>query len=107
MTPISTGYYCVITYTLTHPDVEAQERFADLVARKIQGERRTTGNRVTVGTSMLRDLQLSFELPMMGLCGKHYLILIGLWGGLNFVYLVWFFIRGLHREAMHSFLKKS
>jgi hypothetical protein len=27
----------------------------------------------------------------MGPCGKHYLILIGLWGGLNLIYLVWFF----------------
>lgn len=29
-------------------------------------------------------------LPMMGLCGKHYLILIALWATLNFIYLVWF-----------------
>jgi hypothetical protein len=46
-------------------------------------------------------------LPMMGPCGKHYLILLGVWGGINFVYLVWFFIKGRDREAMHSFLKKS
>ena len=30
-------------------------------------------------------------LPMMGPCGNHYLILLCVWGGLNFVYLVWFF----------------
>ena len=30
-------------------------------------------------------------LPMMGPCGKHYLILIGLWGGMNLAYLAWFF----------------
>jgi len=37
-------------------------------------------------------------LPMMGECGKHYLILLGLWGGLNLVYLVWFFgYRQSHR----------
>ena len=45
--------------------------------------------------------------PMMGPCGKHYLIFLGLWGGLNFVYLVWFFIKGRDRKAMDSFLKKS
>jgi len=46
-------------------------------------------------------------LPMMGLCGKHYLILLGVWGGLNFVYLVLFFIKSRDRHAMDSFLKKS
>lgn len=46
-------------------------------------------------------------LPMMGPCGKHYLILLCVWGGLNFVYLVWFFIKGRDRHSMASFLKKS
>jgi hypothetical protein len=32
-------------------------------------------------------------LPMMGPCGRHYLILLGIWGGLNFIYLAWFFYR--------------
>jgi hypothetical protein len=30
-------------------------------------------------------------IPMMGPCGKHYLILIALWAALNFIYLAWFF----------------
>jgi hypothetical protein len=30
-------------------------------------------------------------LPMMGPCGLHYIILLGLWACLNFIYLVWFF----------------
>jgi hypothetical protein len=30
-------------------------------------------------------------LPAMGPCGRHYLIMIGLWGGLNLIYLGWFF----------------
>ena len=46
-------------------------------------------------------------LPMMGPCGKHYLILLCVWGGLNFVYLFWFFIKGRDRHSMASFLKKS
>jgi hypothetical protein len=46
-------------------------------------------------------------LPMMGECGKHYLILLGLWGGLNLIYLVWFFYKARDRHAMDSFLKKS
>jgi hypothetical protein len=46
-------------------------------------------------------------LPMMGPCGKHYLILLGLWGGLNLIYLTWFFYKAQHRHGMASFLKKS
>jgi hypothetical protein len=30
-------------------------------------------------------------LLMMGSCGRHYLCLLTLWGGLNLIYLVWFF----------------
>ena len=30
-------------------------------------------------------------LPMMGPCGRTYLALLGLWGGLNLAYLAWFF----------------
>lgn len=30
-------------------------------------------------------------LPMMGSCGRNYLGLLGLWGGVNLLYLVWFF----------------
>jgi len=46
-------------------------------------------------------------LPMMGPCGKHYLILLGLWGGLNLIYLVWYFYTARDRHSMDSFLKKS
>jgi hypothetical protein len=45
-------------------------------------------------------------LPIMGPCGKHYLILIGLWAALNFIYLTWFFYKARDRHAMASFLKK-
>ena len=45
-------------------------------------------------------------LPMMGPCGRHYLILLGLWGALNFIYLAWFFCKARDRQAMDSFLKK-
>jgi hypothetical protein len=46
-------------------------------------------------------------LPMMGPCGKHYLILIGLWAALNFIYLILFFGKSRDRHSMDSFLKKS
>jgi hypothetical protein len=46
-------------------------------------------------------------LPMMGECGKQYLILLGLWAALDFIYLAWFFGKGRDRKAMDSFLKKS
>jgi hypothetical protein len=46
-------------------------------------------------------------LPMMGPCGKHYLILLGLWATLNFIYLAWFFHKARDRHSMNSFLKKS
>jgi hypothetical protein len=46
-------------------------------------------------------------LPMMGVCGKHYLILLGFWATLNFIYLAWFFGKARDRHAMDSFLKIS
>jgi hypothetical protein len=46
-------------------------------------------------------------LPMMDSCGRHYLSLLGLWGGLNLIYLVWFFYKAQDRHAVASFLKKS
>jgi type VI protein secretion system component VasK len=46
-------------------------------------------------------------LPMMGPCGHHYLILLGFWGVLNFIYLAWFFYKARDRHAMASYLKKS
>ncbi len=50
-------------------------------------------------------------LPMMGTCGKHYLILLALWGGLNLAYLAWFFgYRQSHRlmgSALHTDSRKG
>jgi len=50
-------------------------------------------------------------LPMMGECGKHYLILLGLWGALNLAYLAWFFgYRHSHRlmgSALHTDSRKG
>ena len=34
-------------------------------------------------------------LPAMGPCGRHYLVVLTLWAGLNFAYLAWFFGRRL------------
>ena len=45
-------------------------------------------------------------LPMMGLCGKHYLILIALWATLNFIYLVWFFGNLKDAKSVAKYLKK-
>ena len=46
-------------------------------------------------------------LPMMGSCGRSYVGLLGLWGGLNFIYLAWVFGKARERDTMDSFLKKS
>jgi len=50
-------------------------------------------------------------LPMMGECGKHYLILLGLWIGLNLIYLIWFFYRSqslsLTDKHLHQSLSSS
>jgi len=46
-------------------------------------------------------------LPMMGPCGKHYLILIALWGGLNLIYLVWFFYRSQSLSLTDKHLHKA
>jgi len=46
-------------------------------------------------------------LPMMGLCRKHYLILIALWATLNFIYLVWFFAKAQDSKSLSSYLKKT
>ena len=45
-------------------------------------------------------------VPMMGACGTQYLILIGLWGGLNFAYLAWFFGNLKDAKSMSEYLKK-
>jgi hypothetical protein len=46
-------------------------------------------------------------LPMMESCGGHYLVLLGLWGGLNLIYLAYFFGKARERDTMDSFLKKN
>ncbi|NBR70669.1 MAG: hypothetical protein EBT75_01000 [Proteobacteria bacterium] len=45
--------------------------------------------------------------PMMGECGKHYLILLVLWGGLNLIYLVWFFAKAQDSKSLANYLKKA
>jgi hypothetical protein len=54
----------------------------------------------------LAALALWRLLPMMGACGTQYLILIGLWGGLNFAYLAWFFGNLKDAKSMSEYLKK-
>lgn len=39
-------------------------------------------------------------LPLMGICGRDYLVVLVLWGGLNFAYLAWFF--GRRREIQRA-----
>ena len=46
-------------------------------------------------------------LPIMGPCGKHYLILIALWAALNFIYLVWFFAKAQDSRSLANYLKKA
>jgi hypothetical protein len=45
-------------------------------------------------------------LPAMGPCGRSYLILLALWGGLNFFYLAWFFGRRSAARNMGEVLEK-
>jgi len=45
-------------------------------------------------------------LPMMGPFGKHYLILLGLWAALNFIYLAWFFGNSKDTKSIAEYLKK-
>jgi len=46
-------------------------------------------------------------IPMMGPCGKHYLILIALWAALNFIYLAWFFGTRNAAKQIQSRLERS
>jgi hypothetical protein len=46
-------------------------------------------------------------LPMMGSCGRHYLGLLGLWTGLNLVYLAWFFGKRQDSKSVAGYLKKA
>ena len=46
-------------------------------------------------------------LPMMGSCGKHYLILLGLWATLNFIYLTWFFCYKQASNLVKEYLGKA
>ena len=38
-------------------------------------------------------------LPLMSACGRDYLVVLALWGALNFTYLAWFFVR---QQAMRE-----
>ena len=46
-------------------------------------------------------------LPAMGPCGRDYLVLVALWGALNFAYLGWFFSRRRSHRLMESSLRKQ
>jgi len=46
-------------------------------------------------------------LPAMGPCGRSYLILVVLWGGLNFFYLVWFFKRRTDFKKSQTILSRN
>jgi hypothetical protein len=46
-------------------------------------------------------------LPMMGPCGKHYLILIALWAVLNYINLTWFFAKTQDSKSLGRYLKKT
>ena len=45
-------------------------------------------------------------LPQMGPCGRHYLILLAVWGGMNFSYLAWFFLFRRDLRTMETFLQR-
>jgi hypothetical protein len=45
-------------------------------------------------------------LPMMGSCGRTYLALLALWGGLNLAYLSWFFGKRQGSVSMEKVLRK-
>ena len=46
-------------------------------------------------------------LPAMGSCGWDYLVLVALWGGLNFTFLAWFFGQRKAAQALEQFLQGS
>lgn len=46
-------------------------------------------------------------LPAVGPCGRDFLVLLALWGGLNFAYLAWFFGRCRSHQLMESSLRKQ
>ncbi|NCY21879.1 hypothetical protein EBX31_07975, partial [bacterium] len=43
-------------------------------------------------------------LPAMGSCGRSYLVLVSLWGVVNFLYLSWFFGRRKSSVSVEQFL---
>jgi hypothetical protein len=45
-------------------------------------------------------------LPMMGSCGRTYLALLALWGGLNLAYLSWFFGKRQDHISMDKVLRR-
>ena len=44
-------------------------------------------------------------LPALGPCGRHYVALLAVWGGLNLTYLAWFFGRRTAAQQMQRLLK--
>ncbi len=46
-------------------------------------------------------------VPPMGPCGWDYLVLVALWGGLNVIYLAWFFFRRQALSVMDKHLHKA
>ena len=46
-------------------------------------------------------------LPAMGPCSRSYLVLVVLWGGLNFSYLVWFFKRRTDFKKSQAILSRN
>ncbi|NBS54505.1 hypothetical protein EBT23_02905 [bacterium] len=46
-------------------------------------------------------------VPPMGPCGRDFLVLLALWGGLNLAFLSWFFGRRRSHRLMESSLRKQ
>ena len=46
-------------------------------------------------------------LPMMGPCRCHYLLLVAVWGGLNIIYLAWFFVLSQSAKQIQTRLGRS
>ena len=46
-------------------------------------------------------------LPAMGPCGRHYLVLVVLWAGLNVGYLTWFYLSRQAAGTLQSLLNRN
>jgi hypothetical protein len=46
-------------------------------------------------------------LPAMGTCGRDYLLVLAVWGGLNFAYLAWFFGAARAHHRVRAFLDRN